>query len=84
MDATMSAHHLVPKSQGGTYTEVICSDCHSAIHARYSNKQLAADFNTLESIKQDADLQRAFKWIAKQNPSRRFRNKRSNHRRKRK
>lgn len=47
--AVMSAHHLIPKSQGGIYTEVICSDCHSAIHARYTNKELAENFDTLEN-----------------------------------
>lgn len=81
--ATMSEHHLIPKSRGGTYTELICSDCHSAIHARYSNKELEEGFYTLELIKADKDLQKAFKFVSKQNTYRRFRNRRSNRRKRR-
>lgn len=75
--ATMSLHHVVPKSLGGTHVELICSDCHSAIHARYSNRTLAKLFNTLELLAADEDLAKAFKFNSKQKPYRRFRNKRS-------
>jgi len=78
----MSAHHLTPKSLGGTSTIVICSDCHSAIHARYSNKELADKFYRLDLLKADEDLRRAYRFLSKQDPLRRFRNKQSNSRRK--
>jgi len=81
-EVVMSAHHLIPKSLGGTYTVVICSDCHSAIHARYSNKELAAGFYRLDQLQSDDSLRKAYKFLSKQNSSRRFRNRRSNQRRK--
>lgn len=75
--ATMSRHHLIPKSQGGIEVELICSDCHSAIHARYSNQTLAKMFYSLELLAADEDLAKAFKFNSKQKLYRRFRSKRS-------
>ena len=71
----MSAHHMIPKSRGGKDTVYICSDCHSAIHAHYSNKELAKKFYSKELIIADEKLQKAFKFLSKQNTIRRFRNK---------
>ena len=74
----MSKHHLIPKSLGGITTIDICGDCHSAIHARYTNKELKKSFSTIEEILADSDLTNAFQFLTKQDPTRRFRNKRSN------
>jgi 5-methylcytosine-specific restriction endonuclease McrA len=82
-DAIMSAHHLIPKSRGGLDTVLICSDCHSAIHARYTNKELEEKYYRLDLLQTDVDLQRAFKFVSKQKSYRRFRNRRSNHRKRR-
>jgi len=76
----MTKHHLVPKELGGKETADICADCHSAIHARYTNKELAESYHSLELIMADQNLTKAFKFLSKQDPSRRFRNKQSNDR----
>lgn len=76
----MTKHHLVPRELGGKETVDICADCHSAIHARYTNKELAESFHSLELIQANPDLTKAFKFLSKQDPARRFRNKQSNDR----
>jgi hypothetical protein len=79
----ITAHHLVPKSlKHETDTIDICNDCHSAIHARYSNKELGERFFSLELLQKDDDLRRAFKFLSKQSSLRRFSNKQSNSRKK--
>jgi hypothetical protein len=78
----MTKHHLVPRELGGKETVDICADCHSAIHARYTNRELADKFNSLDLILADNDLTKAFKFLSKQDSSRRFRNKQSNDRKK--
>ncbi len=45
-----SDHHLVPKSRGGRVTETICRDCHSAIHATFTNKELEREYATIEAL----------------------------------
>lgn len=81
--AIMSLHHVIPKSQGGQHVELICSDCHNAIHANYSNKELAHTLYNLEALKADPILNKTYKFLKKQDPQRRFRNKRSNRKRRR-
>ena len=68
-------HHLVPKSLGGVETIKICADCHSSIHATYSNKELRDRYNSIEKILADDKLRKAFRFLSKQDPSRRFRSR---------
>ncbi len=74
----LSKHHLIPKSLGGIETVKICGDCHSVLHSRYTNKELKANFFTIKQILANTDLTKAFKFLHKQDPIRRFRHKRSN------
>ena len=41
---TLTKHHCLPKSKGGTAddVELICSQCHGMVHATYTNATLAA------------------------------------------
>ena len=73
----LSKHHPVPKSLGGREIINICGDCHSAIHAHYTNKELKESFSTIKEMQADSDLSKAFKFLSKQDPVRRFRHKRS-------
>lgn len=68
-----SDHHLVPRSRGGKVTETICSDCHRAIHATFTNKELERGLNTVESLLQNAELAKTIAFIAKQDPGGRIR-----------
>ena len=61
-----SDHHLVPKSRGGRVTETICRDCHRAIHATFSNKELEREFHTCEALLAHEGLRRMIDFIAKQ------------------
>lgn len=79
----LTEHHVVPKEFGGKDTISICADCHNAIHARYSNRELRDNFSTFELLRADSDLRRAYRFLSKQHSLKRFRNKQSN-RRKRK
>jgi 5-methylcytosine-specific restriction endonuclease McrA len=45
-----SDHHLVPRTRGGKVTTTICRDCHSAIHATFSNKELEREYSTIEAL----------------------------------
>lgn len=72
-----SDHHLVPKSRGGKRTALICSDCHSAIHALFTNKELERDYETVGSLLSDPRFCRALAFIKKQDPRRRYRSVRS-------
>jgi len=73
----MSDHHLVPRSRGGRDTEAICNDCHSQIHALYTNKRLEEEFGSVESLLSDESFQKFLKWVAKKPPGRRYKARRA-------
>lgn len=78
-EVPLTFHHLIPRKvhrrnhfkkhydketlNQGIY---ICRPCHSGIHKYYDEMQLAKDFNTLDALQQDPDLQKHFSWVAKQ------------------
>lgn len=74
----ITKHHLIPKSKGGTLetSADLCRTCHSTVHNRFSNQELALVYNTLESLKNAESMQGYLKWIKKQKRER-FKNKRS-------
>lgn len=59
-------HHLVPKSRGGRVTETICRDCHKAIHAVFTNQELATTYNTVDSLMAHEELAKMIRFIGKQ------------------
>ena len=61
-----SKHHLVPKSRNGEVTVEICSDCHRQIHALFTLVKLEREFNTVETLKTSAAMQKWIKWAGKQ------------------
>lgn len=65
----MTKHHLVPKSRGGTDTELICRPCHAQIHAVYTERELADDFSTLEDLRTAPKLQKWMRFIRKRKPT---------------
>lgn len=76
----LTEHHIIPKEHGGKDTISICADCHNAIHARYSNRELRDKLFTFELLRADSDLRRAYRFLSKQRSLKRFRNKQSNKR----
>lgn len=68
----LKRHHLVPKSRGGKgpgSTVDSCLDCHRAIHAFFTNKQLATKYNTVKALMADARFRKMVRWISTRDPN---------------
>jgi hypothetical protein len=76
-----SDHHLVPRTRGGKVTKTICRDCHAAIHATFSNKQLEREYSTVEALLSHEGFASIIRFIAKQDGRVRTRLHRSQRRR---
>lgn len=74
--ASLTVHHLVPRSQGKKGEELptalLCSACHRQLHALYSNRQLARELSSLEELKNDPAMRGFLRWIRKQQPDKRI------------
>jgi len=64
-DDTMSEHHLIPRCKKGRETVALHTVCHNFIHATFTDKELAREYNTIDKLMQDARMQKFSKWIAK-------------------
>lgn len=78
-----SDHHLVPKCREGKAKERICADCHEAIHALFSNKELEDTYNSVEALMGNERLRATVKFISRQDPARRTRTVLASNQRKR-
>ena len=78
-DAVLSFHHLIPRKMHRRqhfrkkYTKqqlaegvYICQLCHRGIHKLYDEMTLAKEFNTLDKLLDDADVQKHITWVKKQ------------------
>lgn len=72
-----SDHHMVPRSRGGKTTETICADCHKAIHAHFTNKELEEKYNTPEALLSHEGFAKQIKFISKQDPGGRTKTKKN-------
>ena len=57
----MSSHHLIPACCKGKQKILICSYCHHQIHSIFTEKELRDNFNSLESLLENEEMQ---EWIA--------------------
>jgi 5-methylcytosine-specific restriction protein A len=77
----LTDHHLVPKSRlkkGAPVPRVdICSGCHRQIHALFTNRELADEFNSVEKLRAEPRMAGFLNWIRKQDPSRHVRVRRA-------
>jgi 5-methylcytosine-specific restriction enzyme A len=64
-DARQSKHHLTPKLKGGTHGETVQLHqiCHSAIHARHSEAELARRLSDVESLRAEPEIARFLDWV---------------------
>ncbi|MFD2247111.1 HNH endonuclease [Pontibacter ruber] len=78
----LTRHHLVPREEGGRYgaTADLCQPCHSTIHLTFSNRELAAQYNTIPALQTAEPLQKYLKWVRNKRLNR-ISNKRSRRRR---
>lgn len=74
---SLTKHHCLPRSRGGTEEDVklLCSQCHSMIHATYTNRTLADLYSTLEELREAPELAPYLRWVRKQPPTKRKRNR---------
>ena len=68
-------HHLTPRSFGGDDSKkniiLLHRICHEAVHLRFSNKELAEEYNTLEKfkkIKEDSYIKSLIKFLKNKTP----------------
>ncbi len=75
--AALTEHHLKPRSRlkkgETTPTIEICWACHRQIHALFSNRQLAGEYNSLERLRDEPRMQKFLLWIAKQDAGKHIR-----------
>ena len=57
------AHHLVPKSRGGTQTEFLHRICHRQIHALLTESELAKQYNTVEALLAHPGIADFIDWV---------------------
>ncbi|MEB0135946.1 HNH endonuclease signature motif containing protein [Actimicrobium sp. CCC2.4] len=57
------AHHLIPKSHGGSLTVDLHRICHRQIHALFTETELARQFFTVEQLKQQDAMSRFLTWV---------------------
>lgn len=75
--AHLTKHHCLPRSRGGTHEDValICAQCHGAVHANFTNQTLERAYPTIELLRDAPELEGFLKWIRKQPPTRRKKNR---------
>ena len=62
-DSQKDAHHLIPKSKGGKTTEYLHRICHRQIHALFTERELAAQFNTATALREHPEMQLFIHWV---------------------
>ncbi|GJD93293.1 restriction endonuclease [Methylobacterium iners] len=63
--AKSSLHHLTPKLKGGARagTVRLHQICHSAIHARYSEAEIARRLADVDALREDPEIARFLAWV---------------------
>jgi 5-methylcytosine-specific restriction enzyme A len=63
--ARSSLHHLTPKLKGGARlgTVRLHQICHSAIHARYTESEIARRLAEPDALRDDEELARFVRWV---------------------
>ena len=65
-----SLHHLIPKLKGGKSGPVALLHhiCHKEIHARFTEAQLARQYNTIDALRAAPEMQGFLTWIIRRPP----------------
>ncbi|KAA2235819.1 HNH endonuclease [Salinarimonas soli] len=68
--AKSSRHHLTPKLKGGANGAIVRLHqiCHSAIHARFSEAEIARRLADVESLRHDPEMARFLEWVRTKPP----------------
>ena len=70
-EAKSSRHHLTPRLKGGTHkgTVRLHQICHSAIHARFSEAELARRLAGIENLRADPEIATFLAWVREKPPA---------------
>ncbi len=70
-EGAATRHHLTPKLKGGAKGQTVALHriCHNAIHAHFSEAELARRLNDLPSLRAEPDLARFIAWVAGKPPA---------------
>lgn len=62
-ESQKDAHHLIPKSKGGSETEYLHRICHRQIHALFTETELARHYNNVEALLSHPEMARFVEWV---------------------
>jgi hypothetical protein len=62
---SVDEHHWVPKSEGGRDTGYLHRVCHRALHAHFTERELAQDYCTPETVRAHPDMAKFIRWVRK-------------------
>jgi len=62
---SVDEHHWVPKSEGGCQTGYLHRVCHRALHARFTERELAQSYSTPETVRAHPDMAKFIRWVRK-------------------
>lgn len=68
LGAKVEYHHPVPRSRGGRHTEPVHPICHRAIHATFTNKELARDFANADALRSHPSMRPFLQFIEGKHP----------------
>ena len=54
--ASVNEHHLVPRSRGGKETTHLHRICHAKLHSRWTERELAERYSSIEAILADEEI----------------------------
>lgn len=60
---SVDEHHWIPKSEGGRATGHLHRVCHRALHARFTERELATERATPEAALADPAIVRFVRWV---------------------
>lgn len=66
--AQRDAHHLVPKSRGGTQTVWLHRVCHRQVHALFTETELARSYASPEALQGHPAMSRFLAWVSDKPP----------------
>ena len=75
----LTVHHLVPRStvrrrdRSTLPTAKLCPACHRQLHALFSNRDLKAQYSSVEELKNAPEIQKFLRWVTKQDPNKHIR-----------
>lgn len=66
-----SAHHLKTKLKAGVNSETVDLHriCHSKIHSLFTESEIFYNYDTIEKLKANVDIQNFIKWVSKKEPN---------------